>query len=79
MGNLLYYDNEPSCGLRTILEALQKVYITNLLNDDIPRVVGARAAHYGGEDRVRSVHGTSALTQSPDHRVVSRCHLQHFV
>lgn len=50
--------------------------LTNLLNNDIPGVVGARAAHDSREDSVGGVHRARALTEPTDHRVVCRRHLQ---
>ncbi|CAH0701325.1 unnamed protein product [Spodoptera exigua] len=57
-----------------VITLVEEQLVTNLLNDDIPGVVGPGAAHNGGQDGVGGVHRAHSLTEPSDYRVVSSSH-----
>ena len=60
----------------SVVSLVQKDFVPNLLDDNVPRVDGAGAAHQGGQDRVGGKHVDVglALGQFPDDGVVGGRH-----
>lgn len=50
--------------------------LTNLLNDNVPRIVGTCAAHDGREDGVSRVHRARRLAEASNHGVICSCYLK---
>lgn len=44
---------------------------TNLLNNNIPRIIGASAAHYGGQNGISSIDSASRFAQPSDNWIIS--------